>query len=546
MDRGSPPPEDIDDATEEVALGMDPLSLEEATPSVTPPAASAPVFSPSMTPTSPAKPPASSLEEDIFGKDEEDEMFPDAPAEVITFDTEPEQEPLAPKVVELPSPNTVDPPSPVPAELPSPKAVAPPVVTAQAPVEPVQAKKKPPPVKAKDVEMDVEKEDETSTSPMSSHVVRPGDDGNTFTISISDPKRVGEGMSSYISFPITAKTSLASYKQPEMHIDRRFSDFHTLYQWLIAKYKSIIVPPCPPKDAINNSFMKFKNEGNEITEFVLHRRAALERFLQRVVDHPILRNDEYLHTFLESDAKLPKPKTEFIDKGMSFISAKLGHYEEAEQWFSERAQELDVLESMLKKLHSAIQGIVASRKELTQCGTKFAESFGALANAEDSASLTAAMYQLADVEHKIAKLHLKQAERDDYNFLEIFADYRGLLRAIHMCMENRVACFRESQSAVSNLASKQSNELKLKAQGKVDKYDQAQREVADAERRVVDTKKAFDTFSKDFRGELERFDFFKIHDFQRTVVSYVESMMVLEQQTIRAYEAYLPEAKGIA
>lgn len=51
--------------------------------------------------------------------------------------------------------------------------------------------------------------------------------------------------------------------------------------------------------------------------------------------------------------------------------------------------------------------------------TKFAETFAALADAEELKQLTQAMHQLADVEAKVAKLHVKQALRDNYDFSEV-------------------------------------------------------------------------------------------------------------------------------
>lgn len=52
--------------------------------------------------------------------------------------------------------------------------------------------------------------------------------------------------------------------------------------------------------------------------------------------------------------------------------------------------------------------MVKRRKELAAQSTFFAESFGALADAEELESLNKAMHQMADVEVKVARLHSKQ------------------------------------------------------------------------------------------------------------------------------------------
>lgn len=59
---------------------------------------------------------------------------------------------------------------------------------------------------------------------------------------------------------------------------------------------------------------------------------------------------------------------------------------------------------------STFNRLVKRRKELSAHTTLFAESFGALADAEELESLQKAMHQMADVEVKVARLHSKQVQ----------------------------------------------------------------------------------------------------------------------------------------
>jgi sorting nexin-1/2 len=47
------------------------------------------------------------------------------------------------------------------------------------------------------------------------------------------------------------------------------------------------------------------------------------------------------------------------------------------------------------------------------------------------------------------------------------------------------------------------------------------------------------------RRELERFDHYKAQDFIHMCVKYIESVMTMEHQVVKAWEAFLPEAKSI-
>ncbi len=63
------------------------------------------------------------------------------------------------------------------------------------------------------------------------------------------PIVLGDGMSSYVTYLVTTKTSLTSFKNHEVFVRRRFSDFLGLYFQLAEKYAQLgrIVPPAPEK-----------------------------------------------------------------------------------------------------------------------------------------------------------------------------------------------------------------------------------------------------------------------------------------------------------
>ena len=137
-----------------------------------------------------------------------------------------------------------------------------------------------------------------------------GDTSNQMIeIKVEEPKRVGDGYSSYITYKVSTKTNLSFFRRSTFSVNRRFSDFRGLRDKLVQKHLHTgrIIPPAPSKDAVGTAKVKMsKEEDFASDEFIERRRASLERFLNRTAAHPILRADPDFREFLELDTDLPK------------------------------------------------------------------------------------------------------------------------------------------------------------------------------------------------------------------------------------------------
>lgn len=128
-------------------------------------------------------------------------------------------------------------------------------------------------------------------------------------ISLSEPHKVGDGMGSYMVYKITVKTNIPVFKSQEFTTNRRFSDFLALFERLKEKHLPAgrILPPAPEKDVIGTAKVKMsKDSETSPIDFLEKRRAALERFLQRLAAHKAFRYDPYFRDFLEITDELPK------------------------------------------------------------------------------------------------------------------------------------------------------------------------------------------------------------------------------------------------
>lgn len=71
------------------------------------------------------------------------------------------------------------------------------------------------------------------------------------------------------------------------------------------------------------------------------------------------------------------------------------------QWFEEKLNHVESLESQLRKLHTNVEALVSFRKELASLTNGVSRSAAMLSACEDHNSLSRALSQLADTEEKV-------------------------------------------------------------------------------------------------------------------------------------------------
>ncbi|XP_063175715.1 sorting nexin-2 isoform X1 [Chroicocephalus ridibundus] len=376
-------------------------------------------------------------------------------------------------------------------------------------------------------------------------------------INVSDPEKVGDGMNAYMAYRVTTKTSLSMFHKNEFSVKRRFSDFLGLHSKLATKYMHIgyIVPPAPEKSIVGMTKVKVGKEDSSSTEFVEKRRAALERYLQRTVKHPTLLQDPDLRQFLES-SELPRAVNtqalsgagilRMVNKAADAVNKMTIKMNESDAWFEEKQQQFENLDQQLRKLHASVEALVCHRKELSANTAAFAKSAAMLGNSEDHTALSRALSQLAEVEEKIDQLHQEQAFADFYVFSELLGDYIRLIAAVKGVFDHRMKCWQKWQDAQVTLQKKREAEAKLQLANKPDKLQQAKDEIKEWETKVQQGEKDFEQISKTIRKEVGRFEKERVKDFKTVIIKYLESLVQTQQQLIKYWEAFLPEAKAIA
>ncbi|KAK7912563.1 hypothetical protein WMY93_012774 [Mugilogobius chulae] len=377
-------------------------------------------------------------------------------------------------------------------------------------------------------------------------------------ISVTSPEKVGDGMNAYVAYRVNTRTSLAMFKSKTFFVRRRFSDFLGLYEKLSVKQslQGCIIPPPPEKSVVGMTKVKVGMDDPSSVEFVERRRAALERYLQRIVSHPTLLQDPDVREFLEREDQLPRAVNtqtlsgagflKMINKASDAVNKMTIKMNESDTWFEDKFQEVENEEQQLRKLHGVVDSLVNHRKELCMNTAVFAKSMAMLGNSEDNTALSRALSQLAEVEDKMEQLHQEQAANDFFVLGELLSDYIRLVGAVRGCFDQRMRAWQRWQEAQSTLQKKREAEAKLLWANKPDKLQQAKEEITEWESRVTQYERDFDRIGMTVRKEVLRFEKEKVKDFKSQIIRYLESMLQSEQRLIKFWEAFLPEAKAIA
>ncbi|XP_058264240.1 sorting nexin-1a isoform X2 [Hemibagrus wyckioides] len=376
-------------------------------------------------------------------------------------------------------------------------------------------------------------------------------------ISVTNPEKVGDGMNAYMAYRVSTQTTLSMFRSKQFTVRRRFSDFLGLYEKLSEKHSQNghIVPPPPEKSILGMTKVKVGKEDPSSAEFVERRRAALERYLQRLVSHPSLLQDPDVREFLEKE-ELPRAVStqalsgagflKMINKATDAVSKMTIKMNESDVWFEDKLQEVENEDQQLRKLHAMVESLVNHRKELSMNTAVFAKSVAMLGSSEDNTALSRALSQLAEVEDRIEQLHQDQASNDFFIFAELLADYIRLLGAVRACFDQRMKAWQRWQDAENMLQKKRETEAKLLWANKPDKLQQAKDEITEWESKVSQYERDFERVSATVRKEVLRFEKEKARDFKKQIVRYLESLLNSQQQLIKYWEAFLPEAKAIA
>ncbi|EJU03795.1 Vps5-domain-containing protein [Dacryopinax primogenitus] len=363
-------------------------------------------------------------------------------------------------------------------------------------------------------------------------------DRPSINVTVGDPQKVGDPINAHIVYTVHTTTSSPNlFRKVSFSVLRRYSDFLWLCDALCLSNPGVIVPPVPEK----HSFGRFEET------FVETRRQALNKCIQKIVDHPLLYTDPALKLFLESDSFAMDIKHRKTEVGVNpsastpGLMATIGStltgpkFIENDDWFENRKIYLDALESQFRGLIKAIEAVSKQRADVVTAANELSQAVAELAQSGLSKQLSHSVSMLREVESRVKDLQESQAKDDIMTFLAGIDEYTRLIGSIRLAFMSRERVYLTWQNAEADVRKVRAGHEKAKRQGKLpsDTTGVSLAQLSAAERRALDSKTEFESVTKLVKSEIARFEQERIEDFKDSLEMFLENMIHRQKEASR-------------
>jgi len=375
----------------------------------------------------------------------------------------------------------------------------------------------------------------------------------TLLVTVTEPFMQGEGISSYITYKVGTKTSLPQYAAQEFHKVRRYSDFAWLHNQL--KYPNVIIPPLPEKAVT----------GNTDPNFVALRRHGLERFLRRVVEHPVLQFSNDLQTFLEADeTTLNQVKQVAMDLKQQQIIHTASSTGGISRWFKEAFQsasntwsapeefadpQFDMQKLQIEELKERVTEVRRHARRLVQCRQMLAENHVGFADQltiyseHEEGETKNALLRLGSACRDVGVLADEHAGMDQLQLESVLSETVGYCEAVQQLSRNR------EKAIVKYQTSRSIHQEKVEAQGKnvmcsgnpgkVVKAASLIGEIHDALVLEDDAKRTYDDLVASMKEEITEWEKLREDELKQMMLNFAQTSKEYYAQTsIKWDEAY--------
>jgi len=289
-------------------------------------------------------------------------------------------------------------------------------------------------------------------------------------ILVEGPEKVGVGiMDTHVEYKIQVKTLLKNYKTNEFSVLRRYKHFDALREELKEKFKGHLIPPLPEKTVLN----RFN------VEFIEFRRRELQKFLERIIAHPVLSQSEELKIFLESEnieSVFKPPPKEYQNSGgfLSYLSSSLstqieslsqnfGTQKEPDQWFDAQKNYILALEIQLTSVEKATTQLLRKQKELNQAYSDLglASSLLSSTEADHDESLSTSFQEISELCCSLTSLNEVLIKNETIQFEDTLRDYLRIISAVKemLSARNEKLILYQNQSKQKEEKNKISNKI---------------------------------------------------------------------------------------
>ncbi|EDO46895.1 predicted protein, partial [Nematostella vectensis] len=335
-------------------------------------------------------------------------------------------------------------------------------------------------------------------------------------IRVDDPEKHVGG---YVSYNVITKTTRNQFDHPEYSVRRRYQDFLWLRQRMQESYPTHIIPPLPEKHSFTKHFDRFS------PEFLKARELALNKFMTRIADHPVMSFNDHLHVFLTAKSwELTSVKKQGPGL-MSRMSDSMRNM--ASSWMlksrdPEFQEMTEYTKTFREKMMPWKQYLIRLQRTglvyLLEHYLEFIPIFRLWANSETK--LASPLNAMADaLDMNVAALK-KLLKAQDPMFMEPLREYVLYTDSIRNAMKSRDTVQMEYEVTLEELARKRTEKEEL---GKLAETGNDKMECANV----------------DLKADLERWHKHKQEDFRDLFMDYADRHTAYYQECLTAWQSVL-------
>ncbi|KAJ6226315.1 sorting nexin [Anaeramoeba flamelloides] len=344
-----------------------------------------------------------------------------------------------------------------------------------------------------------------------------------FLVIIDDPKKESK-------FKSTKKFTTYAVSHRNVIVRRRFKHFVWFRNRLCERYESLLIPHLPKKEVLK----RFREE------FILKRLWGLEKFVNRVIAHPILRNSSIVIHFLNNPLKgnwkpckreIERENREYapfyqsvnFPKSNNLINSKneYKHFKNTTSTlnkYSKTVTSLSVVIDMEYLEHSEI--IQTLGKQLVALAFNRGNGIGWREVCQPSKKVEEAIIGLGSHFESMGKSLHELVIRENYEQSEIFKDFVKLNK-------NQLKLIKNNQSTEESVKSKT---VKIENFEKTNSNSNQIDNIKQYKNRIENEKLKGNIISKITVTELESLHFLRTFEFKETFNSFVDNKILYHDQ----------------
>ncbi|XP_048255712.1 sorting nexin-30-like [Haliotis rufescens] len=375
-----------------------------------------------------------------------------------------------------------------------------------------------------------------------------GETKDLFVI-VDNPEKHTGTIESYITFRVSTKTTRSQFDTSEYAVRRRYNDFLWLRQRLEENYQTHLVPPLPEKHTL-------KRMDRFSPEFLRVRQAALQKFLTRLADHPVLSFDKSFHVFLTAKAwEFQAHKKQ----GSGFISRVTDslHNMGASYMMKNRPPEFMVMHEYIHTFGDKVSvmdriasRIVKEQTELLGELNEWAPVYTLWSNSEEQLSDT--LVQMSRTIESTCQILKDIIDSTDDQLLQPVKEYILYTECIKAVLRRRDAMQMEYDMIVEELNKKKDEREHVKISDqtysigaflgkdpedvKQQKQDRLEQQIADLQRQMEMLNDRTVVANADLKADMERWHKTKQRDMKDNLVNMADRQIQYYEKCLAAWE----------